>query len=101
MSIDRLYSLRELSAVSGLSIEYLKDSVQRGDLAAFRRTARGRIYIRESAFAAFQEQHTTTVQPTPIVVQLNPPKTAPKREPVDVSQYVAPRFKHLLTGSVS
>jgi hypothetical protein len=101
VSIDRLYSLRELSAVSGLSVEYLKDSVARGELAVFRRTERGMIFIRESAFELWQLSHTTSAKPQPVVVQLNPPHKAPasKREPVNIDDLLPPGHKRRFARS--
>jgi hypothetical protein len=101
MSIDRLYSLRELSAVSGLTVEFLKDSVSRGELEVFRRTSLGRIYVRESVFVAWQASHSTAAKPQPVVVQLNPPHKAPasKREPVNIDDLLPPGHKRVFARS--
>lgn len=84
MSIDQLYSLRELSEVSGLSVDALYESVSCGELESFRRTTRGKIYVRESAYQAWQQRHTTSAKPQPVVLQLNPPHVAPTRQTVDI-----------------
>lgn len=84
MSIDRLYSLRELSEVSGLSVDALYESVCREELESFRRTRRGKIYVRESAYEAWRQRKTTVAKPQPVVLQLNPPHVAPARQTVDI-----------------
>jgi hypothetical protein len=101
VSIDRLYSLRELSAASGLSLDALYDSVSSGELEVFRRTARGKIYVRESVFVAWQASHSTAAKPQPVVVQLNPPHKAPasKREPVNIDDLLPPGHKRVFARS--
>jgi hypothetical protein len=94
MAIDRLYTLRELSDVSGYSEYTLREMASNNELPAVRRGKRGWIRIRESAWAAWQEQHTTCVKPI-VVVQLNPPKSAPVNKPaaVDVGEFIPSGFK--------
>jgi hypothetical protein len=102
MSIDRLYSLRELSAAnSGVTVEYLRDLVSSGDIDCVRRGRLGRIYIRLSAFNAWQERNTKSAKPQPVVVQLNPPHKAPasKREPVNIDDLLPPGHKRVFARS--
>jgi hypothetical protein len=94
MSIEPLFTLRQLAARTGLSIYFLRDLAESGDIEVIRKGAQGRIHIRESAWLAWQESHkhapTSKVTPMP----LNPPKQAPVRpKPFNVDDLLPPGFE--------
>jgi hypothetical protein len=93
--IDPLYSLRKLSAVSGVTVEYLRGLIERGELAIVRSSPRGQIFIAESAWRQWQESHVQPATSKANVVPLIPPKRAPsvKAEPVDVDSFLPKGFK--------
>jgi hypothetical protein len=96
MSIEPLYSLKKLSDASGMTVEYLRGLIERGELAIVRSTPRGQIFVAESAWTAWQQAHVVGAKdPKSNVVPLNPPKRAPsvKAEPFDVDSLLPKDFK--------
>lgn len=91
---DRLYTLKELSELSGYCVPTLLDMIHAGELVAVRRGTRGWFRVSPSAWEAWKASHNTAAS-QPIVVELNPPKHAPvvTRKPVDVSELLPKGFK--------
>jgi hypothetical protein len=103
--IDPLYSLRKLAAANeGITVEYLRDLVSRGDLAPTRRTPRGRIFIAESEWQRWQQSQTAPAKSEDEKAQgltLVPPKRAPnvRDEPVNIDHLLPPGYKKVFARS--
>jgi hypothetical protein len=98
--IEPLYTLKQLAAKTGLSINFLRDLAESGDIEVIRKRARGRQYIRESAWLAWQEAHITGTDRKVVQMPLDPPKQAPTRpKPFNVEDILGAGYKRVFPRS--
>lgn len=90
-----LLTIKQLSAISGISAYVLREMCASGELASVRRAPRCKIYVEPSAWEAWKAAHTQQATTPACVVPLNPPKRAPvtKTEPTDCDDLLPKGFK--------
>jgi hypothetical protein len=65
MTIERLYTLKELADRAGMAVSSLREIFARGELAIIRYTPKGNPSVPESASVAWQQAPTEVVEPPP------------------------------------
>jgi hypothetical protein len=91
--IEPLYTLKQLSAKTGVNVEFLRGLANDGQIEVVRKGPRGHFHIRESAWLAWVANHIEPPTSKVATMPLAPPNRAPVRPaPFDVDSLLPEGF---------